>query len=130
MIRHEDDCNLLVTQKTNTYQNNGEDLIAIRENMRKLIFSLAIIDIDSNNVSFVQAKDELNFLYEYKDFLKQTGTLFPRFIFDNIYLEEFQKCVEYKTNNHTLLETEIYYINNIKSTSHFSNNKCNKNIKR
>lgn len=79
------------------------------ENFRKEMQEL-IKNVGSNsNVSFVNGKDEINFLLQYKEFINITRYPYPKFIFDKYDKEKFAKCVGYLNAGHTLLETENYY---------------------
>ncbi len=53
-------------------------------------------------------------LRQYKEFCIEFGYEEPRFIFESTE-EQRTACADYMESGHTILETEIYYINFVKS---------------
>lgn len=98
---------------------NNIRLYRMRQNLKSLVFHLG----NNKSVSFVHRQDELMFLKEYKEFIRRTTSYFPSFIFDDFDAEKFGKCAEYKREGHSLMETEEYYINEIKNNENNSSKK-------
>lgn len=76
-----------------------------RRDMQELIKNVG----SGNNVTFVNNKDEINFLIQYKEFINITRYPYPRFIFDKYDKEKLAECMRYLNAGHTLLETENFY---------------------
>ncbi len=94
-------------------------LYRMRQNLKSLVFHLG----SNKNASFVHPQDETMFLKEYKEFVGRTNSCFPSFIFDDFDAEKFGKCAEYKSEGHSLIETEEYYLNTIKNEEDISSKK-------
>ena len=81
------------------------NLRKFREELQELITNIG----SSDDISFVDRKDEISFLKQYKEYIKDAYNVYPRFIFNEYDEEKFTKCVIYLNAGHTLLETEKYY---------------------
>lgn len=94
---------------------NNINLYKMRLYLKSLIFNIG----SNKETQFVNSSDEIRFLKEYKEFVAIKRKLFPSFIFDDFDAKKLEKCVEYKSSGHSLLETEEYYINEIKNQKIF-----------
>lgn len=83
--------------------------------LKSIIFNLG----SNKETQFVNRSDEITFLKEYKEFIAIKRQPFPSFIFDDFDAKKFERCLEYRSLGHSLLETEEYYINNIKNEKIF-----------
>ena len=101
-------------QFDNDTQNNI-NIYKMRHYLKSLIFNLG----SNKETQFVNRSDEIRFLKEYRKFVATKRQQFPSFIFDDFDAKKFEKCVEYKSSGHSLLETEEYYINEIKNQKIF-----------
>jgi len=86
---------------------------------RKVLQSLFLSLGSNEKVQFASFEEKIKFLKEYKEFIRTKNNLFPRFVFDDFDAKKFDKCVQYKEEGHTLLQTEEYYIKKLQKGKTF-----------
>lgn len=101
----------IVEMQYDSEAENNISLFGMRHLMKNAIFNY---DGSNDSVNFDNKDDGKKFLEEYREFLTKKRHPFPNFIFDEFDAENFRKCVEYKMAGHSLVETEKYYISEIK----------------
>lgn len=78
--------------------------------------SIVLNICESKSIEYIDENIKKLFILQYRDFvLNSNHGIYPLFLFSKYDEEKFRKCYQYLINNHTLLETDEYFINNFRT---------------